>query len=277
MKFKDDGIFDKIGKVVSLQLMLEKDINTLQPFSGDDLLNIDTAIHKIRKSLKSISAILYLYEFQFDQSQFLDLKFSIKSLSKQFAGAREHFINLQIFYTLEDKLKDIDKNDIAELRAQFELNYNLILQENMDRKEAIQKGNEAIQKINEVLLHVPINSELKLLKRRLLNSYQKSQKLYKRLTLNSSSDQFHEFRKWCKRFYLQQAAFNRLGLSKTYKQNKKLYKLTEYLGKEHDLQLFIEYLNVHFTELSQSSHSFFKRKTKNLRKKIFMLYPEIEY
>ena len=200
-----------------------------------------------------------------------------KSLSQQYAGAREHFINLQIFYKLEDELKDIDKSDIAELRSQFEMKYNLILQENMDRKEAIQKGNEAILKINEVILNLPINSELKLLKRRLLNSYQKSQKLYKRLNLHSSSDQFHEFRKWCKRFYLQQAAFNRLGLSKTYKHNKKVYKLTEYLGKEHDLQLFIEYLNVHFPKLSQLSHSFFKRKTKNLRKKILMLYPKIEY
>ena len=277
MKFKDDGIFGKIGKVVSLQLMLEKDINILQPFSGDDLLNMDISIHKIRKSLKSISAILYLYEFQFNQLQFLSLKFSIKSLSKQYAGAREHFVNLQIFYKLEDKLKEIDKSNIAELRTQFELKYNLILQENRIGKEAILNGNEAILKINEAILNLPINSELKLLKNRLLKSYKKSQKLYKRLSLNSSSDQFHEFRKWCKRFYLQQAAFNRLGLNKTYKQNKKLYKLTEYVGKEHDLQLFIKYLSVHFVKLSQLSHSFFKRKTRKLKKKILILYPKIEY
>jgi CHAD domain-containing protein len=277
MKLKNDSIFNKIGQVVSLNLMLEKDINTINTFSGEDLLNIDKSIHNIRKSLKSISAILFLYEFQIDQTQYLGWKSDIKSLSKEFAVVREHFVYLQTFSNVEGELKDIEKSDLGEIRNQFESNYNQILLENIVSKETIRKGNEAIIKITEAIQNLHINSVLKLLKRRLLKSFRKSQKLYERLSLNSSSDEFHQFRKWCKRFYFQQVAFNQLGFKKTSKQNKKLYKLTEYLGKEHDLHLFYQYLSFHFAELSQLSQSLFMHKIKKLRRNVLMLYPKINY
>jgi len=129
MKLKNDNILNKIGQVVSLDKMLEKDIITFHPLSEENLLDIDTSIHKIRKSLKSISAILYLFEFQLEPSQFLSVKFNLKSLSKHYAALREHFINLQIYYKLEGELKAIDESGLVELRTQFESKYNLIIQE----------------------------------------------------------------------------------------------------------------------------------------------------
>jgi len=147
----------------------------------------------------------------------------------------------------------------------------------MIRKETIWKGSEAILKITGAIQNLHINSELKLLKRRLLKSHQKAQKIHEKLSLNSSSGEFHQFRKCCKRYYFQQIVFNRLGLEKTAKQNKKLYKLTEYLGKEHNLHLFYQYVCVHFTELSQLSQSFFMLKIRKLRKYILKLYPKINY
>jgi len=277
MKLKNDSIFEKIGQTVSLNLMLEKDINALNAFSGEDLLNIDKCIHEIRKSLKSISAILFLYEFQFDQTLYLNWKFKIKSLAKQYEIVREHFIYLQIFSKVEDELKDIEKGDLVEIRNHLEPKYNQILINNFVGKETILNWNEAILKIIESIQNLHINSDFKLLKRRLLKSYQKSNKLFEKLSLNSSSDEFHQFRKWCKRLYFQQVAFNRLGFEKTSKQNRKLYKLTEYLGKEHDLNLFYQYLSFHFAILSQLSRSYFNRRIRKLRKNILMVYPQINY
>ncbi|HAH23611.1 MAG TPA: hypothetical protein DCL77_07620 [Prolixibacteraceae bacterium] len=277
MKLKNKYISDKIGRFVSLNLMLEEDMNTLHSISGKEILNIDESIHNLRKSLKSISAILFLYEFQIGQKQYLQWKSGLKSLSKQFAQAREDFAYLQTFKKIEDKLKDIDKSDLLELRNHFESKYNLIVQENIVRKEAIQKGNEAILKVLEEMQNSHINSELKLLKRRHLESLKKTQKLFKRLSLKSSSEEFHQFRKYCKRFYLQQLVFNRLGLKKTYKQNKKLDQLTEYLGKEHDLHLFNQYLSVHFADLLPLLRLHFMLKIRKLKKNTLMLYPKINY
>jgi len=277
MKLKNNHILDKIDKVVSLDLMLENDIISIQAISGKDLENIDISIHKMRKSLKSISAILFLYEFQIDQSQYLSWKSRIKSLSKQYAFVREYYIHLQTFNKVEDKLRDIDKSDLVELRKQFESKYNKIVQRVIFNEKVIRKGKEAILEIWEEIQNLHINSELILLKKRLIKSYQKSHKLFRKLNLNSSTEEFHEFRKSCKRFYLQHVVFNRLGFEKTSKQNKKIYKLTEYLGKEHDLNLLFEYLNVHFTELSQISQSFYIQKTRTLRKNNLNLFPKINY
>lgn len=180
MKLKNDSIFEKIGQTVSLNLMLEKDINTLNAFSGEDLLNIDKCIHEIRKSLKSISAILFLYEFQFDQTLYLNWKFNIKSLAKQYEIVREHYVYLQIFSKVEDELKDVKKSDLVEIRNHLESKYNQILHNNFVTRENIRNWNEAILKIIEAIQNLHINSDLKLLKRRLLKSHQKSQKNYKK-------------------------------------------------------------------------------------------------
>jgi CHAD domain-containing protein len=256
--------------------MLDEDVHTIQTVSESDVQNIDKSIHKIRKSLKSFSAILFLYEFQIDQSHYLSWKSEIKSLSKQYAKVREYFIHLQTFNKVENRIKDIDKSDLVELQNQFESEYNQIVQ-HIVSEETIRKEKEVILKIWQEIQNQHINSELKLLKRRLLKSYQKSQKLFNKLNLNSTSDEFHQFRKYCKRFYLQHVAFNKLGFEKTSKQNKKLYQLTEYLGKEHDLHLLYEYLSIHVSVLSPVSQSFFILIIRKLRKNVLSIYPKINY
>jgi len=70
---------------------------------------------------------------------------------------------------------------------------------------------------------------------------------------------------------------NRIGSAKKNKKNKKLYKLTEFLGKEHDLQMFCSYLSTHYPEISQFSKSLFSLKINKLRKKALRLYPKIVY
>ena len=277
MKLKNNQILDKIGQVVNLGLMLEEDMNTLHRISEKDILPDEKSVHQIRKSLKSISAILFLFEFQIDQTHYLRWKSDIKSLSKQYALRREYFINLQMFNKVEDKIKGIDKSDLLELRTHFESKYHLIVQENIAREETIRQGNETVLSTMEAIKNCNLNSELKLLNRRHLKSYQKSQKIFKKLSLNSSSEDFHEFRKSCKRFYLQQLVFNKLGFEKTSKKNKKFYQLTEYLGKEHDLNLSYHYLGVYSTELAKLSRSFFMRKIKKLRENVLRRYPEINY
>ncbi|MBC8005557.1 MAG: CHAD domain-containing protein [Verrucomicrobia bacterium] len=277
MKLKNNHILDQIGQVISLDLMLEEDIHTIHSISENDIQSINKSVHKLRKSLKSISAILFLYEFQIDQSQYLNWKSEIKSLSKQFSEVREYFIHLQTFKKVEDKLKDIDKSDLFEIRTQFESEYDQIVQRVTVREKTILKGKEAILKMCQEIQNRHIHSELKLLERRLLKSNQKAQKQFKKLSLNSSHNEFHEFRKSCKRFYLQHIVYNRLGFEKTSKQNKKLYQLTEYLGKEHDLNLLYEFLSIHFHELPPLSQSFFMHKIRKLRKNVFMLYPEVNY
>ena len=277
MNSKTDKGLDIDGKPVCLKSVLEKDINNLISVSGEDQLNIDKSIHTIRKSLKSISAILLLCEIHFDREQFQNWKFYIKSLSKQYGVAREPYVYLQTFNQIEEKLKSFDNSNLYELRYNLELQYNLIVNDIKNSKETIQQGKKSILKLTEELNNLDVNFKHKPLRRRLIISFQKSRSLFKKLSLSSSAEEYHRFRKWCKIFYHQQQVLNQIKSEKTSKKNKKLYKLTEFLGSEHDLQVFYQYLSMHFPELSQLSEAMFRLKIKKLRKKVLALYPKISY
>ena len=264
----------KIRKQVSFQMAVEKDILRLQPGSAENLLAIDKSIHKIRKSLKSISAILLLYKDLSDKEQYLNWKTILKSLSKQYGVVRDPCVYLQTLTQIENELKEFDNYNSGELRSHLELEYHQIVH---GGNETILHGNDSIIEFTESLNNSNFNTEPKLLKRKLSVSIRKCKRLFMKLKLNSSADEFHEFRKWCKIYYFQQAALYRIGKGKTPKKNIKLYTLTEYLGREHDLQVFYQYLVTHFPVISFTSESFFKLKIKKLRKKILGLYPKVNY
>lgn len=266
----------KIRKQVSFLTAVEKDISRLQPFSAENLLAIDKSIHKIRKSLKSISAILLLYKDLSDKEQYLNWKTILKSLSKQYGVVRDPCVYLQTLTQIENELKEFDNYNSGELRNHLELQYHQIVHGENDY-ETIRQGNESIIEFTESLNNSNFNSEPKLLKRKLSVSIRKCKRLFMKLKLNSSADEFHEFRKWCKIYYFQQAALYRIGKGKTPKKNIELYTLTEYLGREHDLQVFYQYLVTHFPVLSFTSESFFRLKIKKLRRKILVLYPKVNY
>jgi len=275
MNSKIDNGQDLDGKPVSLKSLLEKDINKLYSVSGEDNLNIDKSIHTIRKSLKSISAILLLCEVHFDRVQYLTWQSSIKSLSKKYGEGREHYVYLQTFNQIEKKLKSFDNSNRYELRYNLELQHNLIVTDINNRDETVQSGKESILKLIEELCSLDFNFEHKSLRRRLVISCQKSRRLFRKLSLSSSSCDYHRFRKWCKIYYHQQIILDRIASERTPRKYKKLYKLTEFLGDEHNLQVFSQYLSTYFPILSQLSEVLFRSKIKRLRKKALALYPKI--
>ncbi len=264
----------KIRKQVSFQIAVERDISKLHPYTVENLLDVDKSIHQIRKSLKSVSAILLLYKEQSDQAQYLNAKSLIKSLSKQYGVVREPYVYLQTYNRIEKELKGIDDCDPDELRRHLELQYQQTLKGGCGN-ETIQKGNESILKLTETITNFEVTSEPKRLKRKLSVSFRKAKKIFIKLKTNSSADDYHEFRKWCKIFYFQQAALHRIGKGRAPKKHLQLYNLTECLGKEHDLQMLFEYMVLHFAGLSCTYEPFFKLKIKKLRKKVLALYPKV--
>jgi len=255
-------------------MAVEKDIESVQSFSGIEITDTDRSIHKIRKSLKSVSAILLLYKGRLDPVQYLSWKLFLKTLSKKYAFLREPYVYLQTFNQIEHKLIGLNNFNPDEIRNYLEIQYKLIVNETIVN-ETIQQGDKAILKLTETHNDFHVSYKPKRLKRMLLKSFKKSERLFKKLRLTSSHEAYHGFRKWCKIFYYQLAVLHRIELVNSSKNNKRLYKLTDYLGKEHDLQLFFQYLVVHFPEFSVSSESFFRLRIKKLRKKILVLYPRL--
>ena len=175
---KTDSDLDLNDKPVSLKSVLENDLKKLNAVYVEDHLKIDKSIHTIRKSLKSISAILLLCEIHFDKVQYLTWQSSIKSLSKKYGEGREHCVYLQTFSQIEQKLKSYDNSNLNKLRYNLELQYNLIVNDIKNKDETDHSGKESITKLTEELSTLDFNFEHKSLRRRLIISCQKSRRLF---------------------------------------------------------------------------------------------------
>ena len=157
MNSKTDKGLDIDGKPVCLKSVLEKDINKLNSVSVEDHLTFDKSIHTIRKSLKSISAILLLCEIHFDKVQYLTWQSSIKSLSKKYGEVREPYVHLQTFNQIKKKFKSFDNGNQYKLGYNLELQYNLIVDEIKFNKETVHPEKESILKLTEELNNLDVN------------------------------------------------------------------------------------------------------------------------
>ena len=152
-----------------------------------------------------------------------------------------------------------------------------MVKENSKRNETILSRNQSISKLKDSTNELNISIEFKSIKSRLSKKFKKCELLFKGLTLSSSYKEFHQFRKCCKQLYFQHAVLNKIGLEKTHKPNKRLLKLTEQLGNEHDLEMLHQYLKDYFKELDEATISIFTLRIEKLRRKILRLYPKIHY
>lgn len=266
-----------IKNPVNLKVLIENDLQIIHPLSDVDLLDLDKTIHDIRKSLKAILAIFVLFKEQIDPSQYLRWKLTVKSLLKHFAPLRETYVNIQTFNQIEAELNHFNKFNVDIVKNQLKQSYNIIAKEISKRNEIILTGDLSFGKLYESDHELNIYIEPKSLKNRLAKNFKKSERLYKGLTISSSYEEFHQFRKCCKKLYFQHAVLNKIGLEKTYTYNKKLFKLTEYLGYEHDLALLQQYLEDQFKEIAEITNSILTFKTEKLKRKILRLYPKIYY
>jgi CHAD domain-containing protein len=275
MKQMNENDLAHTGKKVSFRMMLERDIAFLSSISREDHIPDHRSIHEIRKSLKSVSAIFFLFKPKFDQLEYIRLKGIIKTISKQYGQLREPYIRMKTCENICDRIKVLESNILVEFKIHFIKQYHTCIDAKIVVLAAIRQTNERIDEVIEVIMNSDHQAEPEFLRRRLMKSYQKGRKCMIKLKHSSSSNKFHEFRKWCKILYLQQTAISKTGLQKTSQQKKKLYKLTEYLGKEHDFQQFYEYLNIYFVGLTPVIEPSVRVHILSLRKRILNLAPRL--
>src|SRR6266540_754712 len=115
MKKKDKGP-DNVRQPISLQLLLNKKMNTLLAFSGDNAGDIDKAVHDIRKSLKDIMAVLMLYKKHLTGIQFFTWKQMVKGILKQYSSLRDPYIFIETLKGFDGKIKEHDANSFNEIK-----------------------------------------------------------------------------------------------------------------------------------------------------------------
>jgi hypothetical protein len=167
--------------------------------------------------------------------QYLNWENYGKKLSKQYAIIREPYVKFQTFKGIEKKLKALDKKYCIELGNYQESNYRFIVKENSRLAEIVRPLNESVITFLTAIKNGAINSDQRSLNKWHHKTFQKSNYLFKGLTLASSPGEYHQFRKWG-RYYFQQSILGNLALQKTrLKEISNLHKIIELLGYEYGL------------------------------------------
>ncbi len=260
---------------ISLHSMLRKEFNDLKTHF-DNQLDVNQSIHEIRKCIKVILAIIILYKTNTDEAKYSQWKSYLKALKRQCASLRESYVNLQTFSKLEDELGELDKVHFGALGVILETKYNSLVAGNQRIKSILKQLHNSIDKIALAFNESSVNSDLEILQKRHKKTLQKTKQLFEVLTINSNANDFHRLRRWLRYFYLQESIFEREGFLKiSSKKNKLLHELNDYLGEEHDLQSFFQYLKGNFRSLSKRAEPIFIERIDKLRKKILKQFPAI--
>jgi hypothetical protein len=261
---------------ISLHSMLRKEFSDLKTHSDDDQFDVNQNIHEVRKCIKAILAIIILYKTNTDEATYSQWKSYLKALKGQCASLRESYVNLQTFSKLEDELNELDKVHFDELGGILETKYKSLVTGNQRIKGILKQLHNSIDKIALAINQSSVNSDLEILQKRHKKTLQKTKQLFEVLTINSNANDFHRLRRWSRYLYLQQSIFEREGFLKvSSKKNKLLHELNDYLGEEHDLQSFFQYLKENFTSISKMAEPIFIEKIDKLREKILKQYPAI--
>lgn len=274
MKKKNDCNLKRIDKPICLRLLLKNDIKRLNALSAENLSDIDKSVHEIRKFLKTTLSLLLLYRTKYVWDQYPVWKSYFKRISKQYAAIREFYVYKQTFNKIIGNIKYLDNKFADELAQHFELKDESKIEKDVNIKETIRQLNESALEISTTLENLDFKNSL--LKKNYTRTFRKTKKLFKNLTLNSPSADYHKFRIWCKNFYLQHSALHSLGLQmKPSCKAKKIDKITEYLGDEHDLELFYQYMRKNSMKFSNNVNLYFLVKIKKLRSKAIHQYLKI--
>jgi hypothetical protein len=189
---------------------------------------------------------------------------------------RDSYVYLQIYDQIHDQLKSDDKNCLLELRNHLDLKHKSEVFENKSLYETFIQLNRTTNLVYIEMTQSCIHSKMKELNKAKSKTFQKTRVLLNSLNFSSSSVDYHKARKWCRYYYYQEDIFNDSDFEKvSLEQKNKIHKLTEYLGNEHDLQLFYNYLSLNFTNASGQLQPYLFSKINRLRKKILTLYPDI--
>lgn len=221
---------------------LSKQLERIEYFSSAENISPNLAIHELRKTFKRMRALICFY-IEYPEEFPPEYHNQIKYFGRSFSNMRESFVNIQVFERIAagDLLIPERKNKIVREKL-IEKNKALI-----DTGFFEAEGYLPIQQFGKMLAHQLEKFQigqpsLVQIVRQLEVSYQEPYDLYDQTWSGSNPALFHELRKKLKRLMYQYDFIRyihpRFFKTKTFQLNK----ITEQLGEDHDLFVFLEEL-----------------------------------
>ena len=244
---------------------IAKQLERIEYFCTAENISPNLAVHEMRKTFKRMRALLRFYK-AFPEEFSPDYNLQIKYFGKALTHLRESHVNLQIFERITTGNTMVPERKIRAARELFAEKNREVVEKGFFAAE----GCDTIMKFTGTLaaqmvdVTLPVPSQLQFTAE-LEDSYLKSYRIYQNLTVFSDSEMIHDLRKKLKQLYYQfdfiRYVHPRFFRLKTYHLNN----ITEQLGEDHDLFIFMTNLPENRYEFSDNELEILKNQIKRLR------------
>ncbi|MDX1283633.1 MAG: CHAD domain-containing protein [Draconibacterium sp.] len=217
---------------------ISKQTSKVDYFAYVENISPNTAVHEVRKAYKRIRSLLKFYPLQESGFPVLD-KNEISAFGKALSEYRNSCVNLQILEKVTKENPHISEQKLKLLKEKLSAKNTSQLDQIAKNKlgKRIRKHNKDFEnRLNQTKVVIDKN----LIPEKLRHSFEKSFKVYSDTTLFESAERMHLLRKRLKVLYYQ-SNFLKFADARFFKtKSDQLNIITEALGDDHDLFVFLE-------------------------------------
>ncbi|MCY1723466.1 CHAD domain-containing protein [Prolixibacteraceae bacterium Z1-6] len=237
-----------------LLLALQKQTSRVIYFSEAKNISLNTAVHEVRKSFKRIRALLLFC--QSSEGEYVySISQQLSEFGKNISAFRNSWVNILVLDRISQINPHIPERKMKLLKERFmERNRQLQQQDIVDKKT----GTTIRKFMEEFEVGMPANLKVageQFVKEQLNLSFQSSYEIFQDENIWNEAEKLHELRKKLKTLYYQ-TSFLKFSHAKFFKpKSDQLDIITEQLGEDHDLYVFLDEIKkteygLNFTEIS---------------------------
>jgi CHAD domain-containing protein len=222
----------------------QKQIEKIIYFCTSENISTNLSVHEIRKSFKRMRALLLFYS-ESHRSYSDKYIFEIKAAGKVLSPVRESFVNIQLFERVVLNDSHIPERKIKQARDYLTEKNRLLIETNLVEKDFCGNIIRLIGEFENYTENMAAkNPSLRQIESQLAESYAQSSGIWMLNEPDFSADTFHELRKSLKCLWYQLDFVKFMHPRYFRMKSDQLNKITEQLGEDHDLFVFMEELKL---------------------------------
>ncbi len=223
---------------------IKKQLERIEYFSSAANVSPNLAVHEMRKSFKRLRALLLFYD-EYPEEFPQEFCIQIKNYGRLLSAMRESYVNIQIFERLTENNNLIADRKIKTAKEKLQAKNREIIDNSFFGSEDFKNLLLFTKALEQQVFRMEIDrpSQIQLAKQ-LVISYQKAYDCYQIIGNDSDGDEIHNLRKKLKRLWYQFDLIQYLHPRYFRLKSDQLNKITEQLGEDHDLFVFLNDLQI---------------------------------
>ena len=256
---------------------IKKQLERIEYFSSAANVSPNLAVHEMRKSFKRLRALLLFYD-EYPEEFPQEFCIQIKNYGRLLSVLRESYVNIQIFERLAAGNNLIAERKLKAGKEKLQAKNREIIDNNLFGSEGFENLYRFTVGLEQQVVRMEIDKPAQIqLAKQLVISYQKSFDCYLLIGNNTDGEEIHNLRKKLKRLWYQFDLIQYLHPRFFRLKSDQLNKITEQLGEDHDLFVFLNDLKLDNLGFEALEIEIIENQVEHLREiNLLKLYPRLK-